>query len=132
MLLCWSIRRSVHALSSLTTWRGTNTLEFSWGPVVYSKTMGRSCNFIHNICYSKSRIFDSSTVMNDGSLPISVYGIAAIGTLVGFMSSTDTQKLKDGFDIVFGIQKPNKERGDVPKKGAKTEISVEENINLYR
>ena len=122
---------AVHALSSLTTWRGTNKLESSWTQWYIARPLvGAAISFIIYVIV-RAGYFDSSTVINDGSLSISVYGIAAIGALVGFMSSAATQKLKDVFDTVFGIQKPNKERGDVPKQGAETEISIEENIEIY-
>jgi hypothetical protein len=122
---------AVHALSSLTTWRGTNKLESSWTQWYIARPLvGAAISFIIYVIV-RAGYFDSSTVINEGSLPISVYGIAAIGALVGFMSSAATQKLKDVFDTVFGIQKPNKERGDVPKQGAETEISIEENIEIY-
>ena len=121
---------AVHALSSLTTWRGTNKLESSWTQWYIARPLvGAAISFIIYVIV-RAGYFDSSTVINDGSLPISVYGIAAIGALVGFMSSAATQKLKDVFDTVFGIHKPNKERGDVPKEGAETKISIEENIEI--
>jgi hypothetical protein len=73
--------------------------------------------------------------VSGGPTAISDFGVAAISALVGLMTDEMTRKLRDIFDTLFGIKKPEEEKGEsqikkvisgIVLRADKTAIKIEE------
>ena len=124
------IGASIHALTSLAVWYGKNKLEKSfllW--YITRPLIGASLALIVYLLLRASLL---NTFSNGGQFVgdsyINEFGVAGISALVGLMTTQMTQKLRDVFDSLFGIQKGN-DKGEVDKDPQKltiipTEISI--------
>jgi hypothetical protein len=78
-------------------------------------------------------------LISGGPANVSDFGVVSISALVGIMSVPMSEKLRDIVNELFGIRKPEIERGESPEKkcqprikisALKTEIKVGEEMNL--
>ena len=55
-----------------------------------------------------------------GGFPINVgdFGFAAISIIIGLLATTAMKKIRDVFDVLFGIAKRKEDMGDVPTPAA--------------
>jgi hypothetical protein len=110
---------SIHGITSLTRWRSSNKLEDSYATwYLIRPLIGASLAFIVYVVLRAGLLTGGPQVTNE-------IGVAAISALVGLMNTQVTKKLRDVFDTIFGIQKQEEERGDIPSPG----IVVKMNIN---
>jgi hypothetical protein len=117
------IGASIHALTSLAVWYGKNKLEKSfllW--YITRPLIGASLALIVYLLLRASLL---NTFSNGGQFVgdsyINEFGVAGISALVGLMTTQMTQKLRDVFDSLFGIQK-GKDKGEVDKDPEKLSI----------
>jgi hypothetical protein len=124
---------SAHGIASVTTWIGQNKLERSWAAWYFVRPPIAVAIAI--MVYLAFR----AGFVTGGASAISDFGVAAIGALVGLLTDEATTKLRDIFDTLFGIRKPDEEKGDVGARGRgakiilepnKTEVKVGETLNL--
>jgi hypothetical protein len=106
-LLFGIIGSSVHGVTSLTMWHSRNKLErsfFSW--YITRPLIGAALAATIYLLLRSSLL---TTVANGSQASgigfINDYGVAGISALVGLMTAQMTQKLRDVFDAMFGIQK---------------------------
>jgi hypothetical protein len=116
-LVMWSLLfgilgASVQGMTSLAVWQSTKKLEksfFFW--YLTRPPIGAA---LAVIVYMAIR----AGLIQGGTLPasaaISDFGVAAISGLVGLLTTPVTKKLRDVFDVLFGIKKPEHEKGDDP------------------
>jgi hypothetical protein len=124
------IGASIHGLGSLTAWISTNKLQAGWGIWYLTRPpIGAALAIITYIIIRAGFISGSG-----GPAAISDFGVAGISALVGLMTDEMTSKLRDVFDTLFGIKKPEVERGESPvKKTKRIEISVKtDRINIAK
>jgi len=128
------IGASIHGLGSLTAWISTDKLQAGWGIWYLTRPpIGAALAIITYIIIRAG--FISGT---GGPAAISDFGVAGISALVGLMTDEMTSKLRDVFDTLFGIKKPEAEKGESHiKKTKKLELSastnsikVKERLNL--
>jgi hypothetical protein len=106
------IGASIHGLGSLTAWITTNKLQAGWGLWYLTRPpIGAGLAIITYIIIRAGFISGSG-----GPAAISDFGVAGISALVGLMTDEMTSKLRDVFDTLFGIKKPEVERGESPVK----------------
>jgi hypothetical protein len=118
------IGASIHGLGSLTAWITTNKLQAGWGLWYLTRPpIGAALAIITYIIIRAGFISGSG-----GPAAISDFGVAGISALVGLMTDEMTSKLRDVFDTLFGIKKPEAERGESPvKKTKRVELSAKTN-----
>jgi hypothetical protein len=124
-LLFGIIGSSVHGVTSLTIWHSRNKLDrtfFSWyvtRPLVGAALAVTVYLLLRSTLLTTvapgSQSAGGITFIND-------YGVAGISALVGLMTAQMTQKLRDVFDAMFGIQKGT-DKGEIQE-------SQENNITL--
>jgi hypothetical protein len=104
------IGASVHGLGSLTTWISTTKLESRWAIWYFTRPpIGAALAIITYLILRAGFVSGSPTAISD-------FGVAAISALVGLMTDEMTKKLRDIFDSLFGIVKPEAEKGESPVK----------------
>ena len=101
---------SIHGLASHVTWIATNKWDRRWVFWYLARPIIAAALAI--LVYVVLRAGLVTTVQP----AISIYGIAAVSAMVGLFSSEATQKLRDMFDSIFGIQKKDEEKGEKPKQ----------------
>jgi hypothetical protein len=114
-VLFGAVGASVHAVSSLVTWQGKNKFERSFVPWYVTKPLigAALAAAVYFLLRSTLRTTVSGP-SGSGAAAINEYGVAGISVLVGLMTAQMTQKLRDIFDSMFGIQKGT-DKGDVDK-----------------
>jgi hypothetical protein len=112
---------SVHGITSLTRWRSSNKLEGSYVTwYLIRPLIGASLAFIMYVVLRAGLITGGPAVTNE-------IGVAAISALVGLMNTQVTKKLRDVFDTIFGIEKEDEERGDIPSSGIVVKLNIDNN-----
>jgi hypothetical protein len=124
---------SSHGIASVTTWIGQNKLERSWAAWYFARPpIAVAIAIIIYLAFRAGFVSGGATAVSD-------FGVAVIGALVGLLTDEATIKLRDIFDALFGIRKPDEERGDVatrirgPKitlEPNKTEVKVGDSLDL--
>jgi hypothetical protein len=108
------IGASVHAVTSLTIWHSRNKLErsfFSW--YITRPLIGAALAATIYLLLRSSLLTTVANGSQAGGITfINDYGVAGISALVGLMTAQMTQKLRDVFDAMFGIQKGT-DKGDI-------------------
>jgi hypothetical protein len=127
------IGASVHGIGSLTAWISTRKLESGWGIWYLTRPpIGAALAIITYLILRAGFVTGGPTAISD-------FGVAALSALVGLMTDEMSSKLRDIFDTLFGIKKPEAERGESPVKIAvkgielsaeKTNIRVGEGSKL--
>jgi hypothetical protein len=121
-LLFGIIGSSVHGVSSLTLWHSRKKLERSFFSWYLTRPLIGAALAVTSYLLLRSTLL--TTVANgpgQGGIGfINDYGVAGVSALVGLMTAQMTQKLRDIFDAMFGIQKGT-DKGDV-------EVNQENNI----
>ena len=112
------IGASIHALGSLTAWITTNKLQAGWG--IYYLTRPPIGAALAITTYLIIR----AGFVSGGPTAISDFGVAGISALVGLITDEMTSSY-DVFDTLFGIKKPEDEKGEIPVKKANPELSAE-------
>lgn len=104
------IGASVQGIASLTSWISRGKLEQGWESWYLSRPpIGASLAIV-------TYLILRAGFVTGGPSAISDFGIAGISALVGIMTDEMTKKLRDIFDTLFGIQKPEHEKGEEPTK----------------
>lgn len=110
---------SVHGITSLTRWRSSNKLEGSYVTwYLIRPLIGASLAFIMYVVLRAGLITGGPAVTNE-------IGVAAISALVGLMNTQVTKKLRDVFDTIFGIEKEDEEKGDIPSPGIVVKLNID-------
>jgi hypothetical protein len=110
---------SVHGITSLTRWRSSNKLEGSYATWYFIRPLlGASLAFMMYVVLRAGLITGGPQVTNE-------IGVAAISALVGLMNTQVTGKLRDVFDTIFGIEKEDEEKGDIPSPGIVVKINID-------
>jgi hypothetical protein len=119
------IGASIHGLGSLTAWISTDKLQAGWGIWYLTRPpIGAALAIITYIIIRAGFISGAG-----GPAAISDFGVAGISALVGLMTDEMTSKLRDVFDALFGIKKPEAEKGESPVKKTKgLELNAKTNI----
>ena len=106
------IGASVHGIGSLTAWMSTRKLEAGWGVWYLTRpVIGAALAIITYLILRAGFVSGGPTAISD-------FGVAAISALVGLMTNEMTRKLRDIFDTLFGITKPEVEKGESQIKKA--------------
>ena len=114
-VLFGAVGASLHAVSSLVMWQGKNKFEQSFVPWYVTKPLIGAALAAGIYFLLRSTLLTTvSAPPVSGVAAINEYGVAGISLLVGLMTSQMTQKLRDVFDSMFGIQKGT-DKGDVDK-----------------
>lgn len=114
-LLFGAVGACVHAVSSLVMWQGKNKFERSFVPWYVTKPIIGAALAAGIYFLLRSTLLTTvSGSPISGIAAINEYGVAGISLLVGLMTSQMTQKLRDVFDSMFGIQKGT-DKGDADK-----------------
>ena len=104
------IGASVHGIGSLTAWISTRKLEAGWGIWYLTRPpIGAALAIITYLILRAGFVSGGPTAISD-------FGVAAISALVGLMTDEMSTKLRDIFDTLFGIKKPEGEKGESPVK----------------
>jgi hypothetical protein len=128
------IGASIHGLGSLTAWISTDKLQAGWGIWYLTRPpIGAALAIITYIIIRAG--FISGT---GGPAAISDFGVAGISALVGLMTDEMTSKLRDVFDTLFGIKKPESEKGESHIKktkslelsGSRNTINIKEKLDV--
>ncbi len=114
---------SAHGIASVTTWIGQNKLERSWTAWYFVRPPIAVAIAI--VVYLAFRA--GFVTSGGGASVVSDFGVAAIGALVGLLTDEATTKLRDIFDTLFGIRKPEEEKGDIGARARGAKITLEPN-----
>jgi hypothetical protein len=126
------IGASIHGIGSLTAWITTDKLQAGWSIWYLTRPpIGAALAIITYIIIRAGLVTGGPTAISD-------FGVAGISALVGLMTDEMTAKLRDVFDSLFGIKKPETERGESPVKKIKrielsatsARINVNEKLNV--
>jgi hypothetical protein len=99
---------STYGLASVTTWIGNNKYGKSWTLWYISRPIiGGALALMFYFLLRAGLV---------GGFPVNVgdFGFAAISIIVGLLTTTAMKKIRDIFDVLFGIEKSKEERGDEP------------------
>jgi hypothetical protein len=112
---------SAHGIASVTTWIGQNKLERSWAAWYFVRPpIAIAIAIMIYLTFRAGFVTGGASVVSD-------FGVAAIGALVGLLTDEATTKLRDIFDTLFGIKKPDEEKGDVGGRARGAKITLEPN-----
>jgi hypothetical protein len=122
---------SVHGVTSLSAWMGTHKDDRGWNMwYLVRPPVGAGLAVITYL------IIRAGLVQGAG---INDFGVAAVSALVGLMTVPMTNKLRDIFDSLFGITKPNVDKGEhsatiykaqIKVHPQKTELKINERIAI--
>jgi hypothetical protein len=113
-LLFGAVGASVHAVTSLVIWQSKNKLERSFVAWYVTRPLiGAALAAAVYFLLRSTLLTTVSGPQVGGVTFINEYGVAGISVLVGLMTGQMTQKLRDVFDSMFGIQKQDKDKGDI-------------------
>jgi hypothetical protein len=99
---------STYGLASVTTWIGNNKYGKSWTLWYISRPIiGGALALMFYFLLRAGLV---------GGFPVNVgdFGFAAISIIIGLLTTTAMKKLRDIFDVLFGIEKSKEEIGDEP------------------
>jgi hypothetical protein len=106
---------SIHGFTSLAMWISTDKLKKSYVPWFITKPFIGGTLAVIVYALLRASLFSGGMTSN-GMLSqqvfINDYGVAGISALVGLMTGQMTQKLRDVFDSLFGINKGS-DKGDI-------------------
>jgi hypothetical protein len=103
---------STYGLASITTWIGNNKYEKSWTLWYVSRPIiGGALALVFYFLLRAGLV---------GGFPINVgdFGFAAISIIIGLLATTAMKKIRDVFDVLFGIAKRKEDMGDEPTPAA--------------
>lgn len=101
---------SVHGLASITAWLSRQKLTEGWGWWYFVRPfIGAAMAVMTYLVIRAGFIQGGPSVVDD-------FAVAAIAALTGLMTDEITKKLRDVLDTLFGIDKPDTEKGENPKK----------------
>ena len=109
---------STYGLASITTWIGNNKYEKSWTLWYVSRPIiGGALALVFYFLLRAGLV---------GGFPINVgdFGFAAISIIIGLLTTTAMKKLRDVFDVLFGIAKRKDEMGDEPTPAANASLKL--------
>ena len=109
---------STYGLASITTWIGNNKYEKSWTLWYVSRPIiGGALALVFYFLLRAGLV---------GGFPINVgdFGFAAISIIIGLLPTTAMKKLRDVFDVLFGIAKRKDEMGDEPTPAANASLKL--------
>lgn len=107
---------SVQGVSSLSAWMGTQKDSREWNMwYLVRPPVGAGLAVITYL------LLRAGLVQGAG---INDFGVAAVSALVGLMTVPMTNKLRDIFDSLFGITKPNVDKGEHPATIYKAQIKL--------
>jgi hypothetical protein len=99
---------STYGLASVTTWIGNNKYGKSWTLWYISRPIiGGALALMFYFLLRAGLV---------GGFPVNVgdFGFAAISIIIGLLTTTAMKKIRDIFDVLFGIEKSKEEIGDEP------------------
>jgi hypothetical protein len=117
---------SVQGVSSLVVWNSRGKLEEGWGSWYLARPLLGSALAVITYLVIRVGLIPSPS----GALVINDFGVGAIGALVGLMADEMAQKLRDVFDSLFGLRKPDEEKGEDPKKWGRITIKFPEGEDI--
>ena len=103
---------STYGLASITTWIGNNKYDKSWTLWYVSRPIiGGALALVFYFLLRAGLV---------GGFPINVgdFGFAAISIIIGLLATTAMKKIRDVFDVLFGIAKRKEDMGDEPTPAA--------------
>jgi hypothetical protein len=109
---------ATYGLASLTIWIANNKYERSWTLWYISRpVIGGALALIFYFLLRAGLV---------GGFPINVgdFGFAAISIIVGLLSTTAMKKIRDIFDVLFGIAKRKEDMGDEPTPAANANLKL--------
>ena len=109
---------STYGLASITTWIGNNKYEKSWTLWYVSRPIiGGALALVFYFLLRAGLV---------GGFPINVgdFGFAAISIIIGLLVTTAMKKLRDVFDVLFGIAKREDDVGDEPTPAANASLKI--------
>jgi hypothetical protein len=109
---------STYGLASLTIWIANNKYEKSWTLWYISRPIvGGALALIFYFLLRAGLV---------GGFPINVgdFGFAAISIIIGLLATTAMKKLRDVFDVLFGIAKREDDMGDEPTPAANASLKI--------
>jgi hypothetical protein len=109
---------ATYGLASLTIWIANNKYEKSWTLWYISRPIiGAALALIFYFLIRAGLV---------GGFPINVgdFGFAAISIIIGLLSTTAMKKIRDVFDVLFGIAKRKDEMGDEPTSTANASLKL--------
>jgi hypothetical protein len=109
---------STYGLASLTIWIANNKYEKSWTLWYISRPIvGGALALIFYFLLRAGLV---------GGFPINVgdFGFAAISIIIGLLATTAMKKLRDVFDVLFGIAKREDNMGDEPTPAANASLKI--------
>jgi hypothetical protein len=109
---------STYGLASLTIWIANNKYEKSWNLWYISRPIvGGALALIFYFLLRAGLV---------GGFPINVgdFGFAAISIIIGLLATTAMKKLRDVFDVLFGIAKREDDMGDEPTPAANASLKI--------
>ena len=99
---------STYGLASVTTWIGNNKYGKSWTLWYISRPIiGGALALMFYFLLRAGLV---------GGFPVNVgdFGFAAISIIIGLLTTTAMKKIRDIFDVLFGIEKSKEDIGDEP------------------
>jgi hypothetical protein len=109
---------STYGLASLTIWIANNKYEKSWTLWYISRPIvGGALALIFYFLLRAGLV---------SGFPINVgdFGFAAISIIIGLLATTAMKKLRDVFDVLFGIAKREDDMGDEPTPAANASLKI--------
>jgi hypothetical protein len=109
---------STYGLASITTWIGNNKYGNSWTLWYISRpVIGGALALVFYFLLRAGLV---------GGFPINVgdFGFAAISIIVGLLATTAMKKIRDVFDVLFGIAKRKEDMGDEPTPAANASLNL--------
>jgi hypothetical protein len=109
---------STYGLASITTWIGNNKYEKSWTLWYVSRPIiGGALALVFYFLLRAGLV---------GGFPINVgdFGFAAISIIIGLLATTAMKKIRDVFDVLFGIAKRKEDIGDEPTPAANASLKL--------
>jgi hypothetical protein len=109
---------ATYGLASLTIWIANNKYERSWTLWYISRPIiGAALALIFYFLIRAGLV---------GGFPINVgdFGFAAISIIIGLLSTAAMKKLRDVFDVLFGIDKRKDDMGDEPTPAANASLKL--------
>jgi hypothetical protein len=99
---------STYGLASVTTWIGNNKYGKSWTLWYISRPIIGGALALMFFFLLRAGLV--------GGFPVNVgdFGFAAISIIIGLLTTTAMKKIRDIFDVLFGIEKSKEDIGDEP------------------
>ena len=117
---------STYGLASITTWIGNNKFGNSWTLWYVSRPIvGGALALIFYFLLRAGLV---------GGFPVNVgdFGFAAVSIIIGLLTTTAMKKIRDVFDVLFGIAKSKEDMGDEPTPAANASLKLGAQKNKIR